>query len=80
MKTEGTHARSNVLSAPVADLPTSQVTAAEDDTAKRLLRISASMLVEPFVEHMAGVLRQSMDAAMLRGNSGLSTEIAVKSL
>jgi phthiocerol/phenolphthiocerol synthesis type-I polyketide synthase E len=40
----------------------------------------ASMLVEPFVEHLAGALRQSMDAAIAGCNSGLSTQIAVKSL
>jgi phthiocerol/phenolphthiocerol synthesis type-I polyketide synthase E len=38
----------------------------------------ASMLVEPFVEHLAGALRQSMDAAI--AGSGLATETAVKSL
>jgi len=40
----------------------------------------ASMLVEPFVEHLAGALRQSVDAAIAGCNSNLSTEIAVKSL
>jgi hypothetical protein len=38
----------------------------------------ASMLVEPFVEHLAGALRQSMDAAI--AGSGLATETAVKSI
>jgi hypothetical protein len=40
----------------------------------------ASMLVEPFVEHLAGALRQSIDAAMLRCNAGFSRETEVKSL
>ena len=40
----------------------------------------ASMLVEPFVEHLAGALRKSMDSAIAGCNSGLSTQIAVKSL
>jgi thioesterase domain-containing protein/acyl carrier protein len=40
----------------------------------------ASMLVEPFVEHLASALRQSMDAAMLRCNAGSSNEMEVKSL
>ena len=40
----------------------------------------ASMLVEPFVEHLAGALRQSIDTAMLRCNVGFSKEPEVKSL
>ena len=40
----------------------------------------ASMLVEPFVEHLAGALRKSMDAAIAGCSSTLSTEIPVKSL
>jgi phthiocerol/phenolphthiocerol synthesis type-I polyketide synthase E len=39
MKTDGTYPGSNVLSAPVTDLSTSQVPAGEDDTAKQLSRI-----------------------------------------
>jgi phthiocerol/phenolphthiocerol synthesis type-I polyketide synthase E len=34
----------------------------------------ASMLVEPFVEHLAAALRRSMDAAMVRCNAGYSSE------
>ncbi len=40
----------------------------------------ASMLVEPFVEHLAAALRQSMDAAIAGCSSTLSTEIPAKSL
>ena len=40
----------------------------------------ASMLVEPFVEHLAGALQQAIDAAMLRCDVGLSKEPEVKSL
>ncbi len=40
----------------------------------------ASMLVEPFVEHLAGALRQAIDTAMLRCNVGVSKEPEVKSL
>ena len=34
----------------------------------------ASMLVEPFVEHLAAALRRSMDAAMIRCGAGYSSE------
>ena len=34
----------------------------------------ASMLVEPFVEHLAAALRRSMDAAMVRCSAGYSSE------
>jgi thioesterase domain-containing protein/acyl carrier protein len=34
----------------------------------------ASMLVEPFVEHLADKLRRSIDAAMVRWNAGCSNE------
>jgi thioesterase domain-containing protein/acyl carrier protein len=45
----------------------------------------ATMLVEPFIEHLAVALRQAIDAAMLRGdasssNSSSSTENEAKSL
>jgi phthiocerol/phenolphthiocerol synthesis type-I polyketide synthase E len=40
----------------------------------------ASMLVEPFVEHLAVALRQSIDAAMRRCNAGSSRKMEVKSL
>jgi phthiocerol/phenolphthiocerol synthesis type-I polyketide synthase E len=40
----------------------------------------ASMLVEPFVEHLASALRQSIDAAMLRCNAGFSKEMEGKNL
>jgi phthiocerol/phenolphthiocerol synthesis type-I polyketide synthase E len=40
----------------------------------------AMMLVEPFVEHLAVALRQSMDAAMSRSDANSSREAEVKSL
>jgi thioesterase domain-containing protein/acyl carrier protein len=40
----------------------------------------ASMLVEPFVEHLAAALRRSIDAAMRRCESGSSGETVVKTL
>jgi len=40
----------------------------------------AMMLVEPFVEHLAGAMRQSIDAAMERCNAHSSRETEVKSV
>jgi thioesterase domain-containing protein/acyl carrier protein len=40
----------------------------------------ASMLVEPFVEHLSAALRRSMDAAMVRWNAGGSSAMVEKSL
>jgi thioesterase domain-containing protein/acyl carrier protein len=40
----------------------------------------ASMLVEPFVEHLAAALRRSIDAAVVRCNAGPPAEMEVKSL
>jgi phthiocerol/phenolphthiocerol synthesis type-I polyketide synthase E len=40
----------------------------------------ASMLVEPFVEHLALALQRSIDAAMHRDKTGLSMETQVQSL
>jgi thioesterase domain-containing protein len=40
----------------------------------------AMMLVEPFVEHLAVVLRRSIDAAMSRSDANSSREAVVKSL
>lgn len=40
----------------------------------------ASMLVEPFVEHLAAALRQAIDAARHRCNPGSSAEMEIKSL
>jgi phthiocerol/phenolphthiocerol synthesis type-I polyketide synthase E len=40
----------------------------------------ASMLIEPFVEHLAVALRRSIDAAMHGCNAGSSTEMEIKSL
>jgi thioesterase domain-containing protein/acyl carrier protein len=40
----------------------------------------ASMLVEPFVEHLASALQRAIDAAMLHCNVGVSKEPEVKSL
>jgi len=40
----------------------------------------ATMLVEPFVEHLAVALRRSIDTAMRRSHAGSSTEMDVKSV
>jgi phthiocerol/phenolphthiocerol synthesis type-I polyketide synthase E len=40
----------------------------------------ASMLVEPFVEHLAGAVRQAINAAMLRCNVGCSKEPEVRNV
>lgn len=40
----------------------------------------ASMLVEPFVEHLAGALRHSIDTAMLRCGAGSSKDMEVKNV
>jgi hypothetical protein len=77
MNSEGTQGGSNGLSVPVADpamSPPKGQPGARRTRGHHLPVNPASMLVEPFVEHLAAALRRSMDAAMVRCDAGYSSE------